>query len=124
MEARISLVGDRPDSDLESLWGWLRAEEDLRGQLRVTISAGSVDAMGAETELVTMLVTSGTIGILVRSLTAWLTERERQRRADVTVEVTIPSGQKICLSAHRVADVDEILRQVLEPVEDGGRDDG
>jgi hypothetical protein len=71
-----------------------------------------------------MVAASGTIGVVVRSLAAWLTDRERQRKADVTVEVTIPSGQKIHLSARRVADVDEILRQVLDPVDDAGGDDG
>jgi hypothetical protein len=89
--------------------------------LRLGHEPVSTDAMGQTTEVVAALVTSGTAGVLVRSLVAWLNERERQRRADVTFEITSPGEQQTSLNVRRVADP-KLLRQVLEPMPDRSTD--
>ena len=101
-------VGGR-DSDLESLWDWLRNEPEFRGHLRQGETPGPPGAMGASTELVVGVISSGAATALVRSLQVWLA----QRRADVKINVAGPQGRKIVLDAKRVPDAEQLLNIVL-----------
>ncbi|TDB87901.1 hypothetical protein E1264_13125 [Actinomadura sp. KC216] len=58
-----------------------------------------------------------TMTIVARSMSRWLIERERQRRSDVVIKVTGPDGRQVSVSAKRVADAEDLLRMILEPVE-------
>jgi hypothetical protein len=109
VEARIAVDGR--DTDVESLWDWLRHERELRGRLLVSRAAPSEAAMGAAAELVIEAAASGVMIALARSLSVWLI----QRRSDITVMVTGPDGRQVSVAARRVADPEQILRGVLEP---------
>jgi Effector Associated Constant Component 1 len=113
MQARI-LIED--GGDVESLWEWLRQEPELRGRLTTASAPAPQGAMGAPIELVVALATTagGVATVLARSLSTWLTERERQRRSDVTIKVTGPGGRQVQVSARRVPDSEQLLRAVLE----------
>jgi hypothetical protein len=113
MEARIAVDGR--DLDRESLWDWLRCEPELRGRLRLGSSPAPAGTMGATAELVVQasaaLAGASALWIaLARSLTVWLV----QRRSDVTITVTGPSGRTVSVSASRVDSAEQILRSVLE----------
>ena len=101
-------VGGR-DSDQESLWDWLRHEPDFRGHLRQGETPGPPGTMGASTELIVGVVSSGAATALVTSLQVWLT----QRRADVKVTVTGPQGRTIVLDAKRIPDAGRLLDTAL-----------
>jgi Effector Associated Constant Component 1 len=97
------------DSDFEALHDWLRHEAELRGHLRQGDTPGPVGAMGASTELIVGVVSSGAATALVKSLQVWLT----QRRADVKLNVTGPQGRQIVLDAKRVPDAGRLLDTAL-----------
>jgi hypothetical protein len=111
-DLRITVGGQ--DSDVESLWDWLRHEPELRGQLRQSETPGPVGAMGASTEFIVAVVSSGTATALVRSLQVWLA----QRRADVKLNVTGPQGRQVTLDAQRVPDAERLLNTALGWAED------
>lgn len=102
-------VGVGRDSDFESLRDWLRSEPDLRGYLRQGETPGPDGAMGASTELIVGVVSSGAATALARSLQVWLV----QRRADVKLNVTGPQGRRIILDAKRVPDAEHLLNTAL-----------
>ncbi len=106
-DLRIS-VGGR-DSDFESLGDWLRSEPELRGYLRHGEAPGPVGSMGASTELIVGVISSGAATALARSLQVWLA----QRRADVKLNVTGPQGRHIVLDAKRVPDAEHLLNIAL-----------
>jgi hypothetical protein len=107
--ADLHITVDGRDSDLESLQDWLRNEPELRGHLRQGEIPGPVGAMGASTELIIGVVSSGAATTLVRSLQVWLA----QRRADVKLKVTGPQGRQIVLDAKRVPDAEHLLNTAL-----------
>lgn len=117
MDVAISVDG--ADSDVESLWAWLRDEPLLRGRIKVGSAPDPDGVMGAPIELVVALATSasGTMAVLARAISRWLVERERQRRSDVVIKVTGPDGRQVSVSAHRVADSQELLRSILDRAE-------
>ena len=96
----LHITVDGRDSDFEALHDWLRHEAELRGHLRQGDTPGPVGAMGASTELIVGVVSSGAATALVKSLQVWLT----QRRADVKLNVAGPQGRQIVLDAKRVPD--------------------
>jgi hypothetical protein len=100
-DLRITVGGGR-DSDVESLMDWLRSEPEFRGYLRQGETPGPAGAMGASTELIVGIVSSGAATTLAGSLRVWLA----QRRADVILHVTGPHGRQIILDAKRVPDVE------------------
>jgi hypothetical protein len=98
---------------IEALYGWLHHEPELRGTVRSRQVASTTETMGAATEIVVALASGGTIGAFARSVTAWLVERERQRRADLTLRLKTTDGRTILLEAKRIADVESLLRDAL-----------
>lgn len=111
-EARITVDGH--DRDAESLWDWLRDEPELRGRLRTRSAPTPDETMGVPIELVVVLAaaTPAVAAALARSVSIWLV----QRRSDLTIKVTGPDGRQISVSSRRVADPEQLLRAVLEPV--------
>lgn len=112
-ELRIAVDGC--DADLESLWDWLGSEPELRGHVRANRTPVPIGGMGAPVELLVTLAASGVgaASLLARSLLAWLTQREVQRRADVSITVIRSDGRKVSLNAKRVLSPDDLLRQLL-----------
>jgi hypothetical protein len=108
-------VGDGRESDVESLTDWLRSEPELRGYLRQGETPGPDGAMGASTELIVGVVSSGAATALARSLQVWLA----QRRADVKLHVVGSHGRQIVLDAKRVPDAENLLTAALGWAEGG-----
>jgi hypothetical protein len=114
VQARISVEGR--DVDFESLWDWLRNDPDLRGRLKLSAAAPVSDAMGASTDVLIQagaaMAGAGAMWVaLARSLSVWLV----QRRSDLTITVTGPTGRKVTVAAKRVADAEQMLLTVLRP---------
>jgi hypothetical protein len=65
--------------------------------------------MGASTELIVGIVSSGAATALVTSLQVWLT----QRRADVALTVSGPGGLEVVLDAKRIPDAERLVNSVL-----------
>jgi hypothetical protein len=65
--------------------------------------------MGASTELIVGVISSGAATALARSLQVWLA----QRRADVKLDVAGPQGRHIVLDAKRVPDAEHLLNTAL-----------
>lgn len=107
--ADLHITVDGRDSDVESLRDWLRNEPELRGHLRQGETPSPVGAMGASTELIVGVVSSGAATALVRSLQVWLA----QRRADVKLNVAGPQGRQIVLDAKRVPNAEHLLNTAL-----------
>jgi hypothetical protein len=100
-------------ADIEALYGWLHHEPELRSTIQSRQVASTTETMGAATEIVVALASSGTIGALARSVTAWLVERERQRRANLALRLTTTDGRTILLEAQRITNVESLLRDAL-----------
>lgn len=107
--ADLHISVDGRDSDVESLQDWLGSESELRGHLRRAETPGPAGAMGASTELVVGIISSGAATALVRSLQVWIA----QRRADVKLNVVGPAGQRVVLDAKRVPDAERLLNTAL-----------
>ncbi|WP_248965451.1 effector-associated constant component EACC1 [Sphaerisporangium perillae] len=117
---RVQIAVDGTVADAESLWDWLRHEPELRGRVKVSSGPATEEAMGAPIELVVVLASSasGVATVLARALSRWLIERERQRRADITIKVTGRDGRQVQISGRRVPDSEQLLRAVLEATPD------
>jgi Effector Associated Constant Component 1 len=107
---RVRIAVDGADTDVEALWDWLRHEPQLRGRLRTSSAAAPPDAMGGGTELVvevaSALAGAGAIwAALAKSLATWL----KQRRSDVSIEITLPNGLRVMVSADRVGDAEQVI---------------
>ena len=96
--ADLRITVDGQDTDAGSLREWLRREPQLRGHLRQGETPAPAGAMGASTELIIGVVSSGAATALARSLQVWLA----QRRADVKLKVAGPQGRQVILDAKRV----------------------
>ncbi|MFJ5924367.1 hypothetical protein ACIQF6_17390 [Kitasatospora sp. NPDC092948] len=83
---RITVVDDRDRDALQSLFDWLRLEDELRGRLRLEASRSARPGeMGALLDVLTVALGSGGVGaVLASSLSAWFS----QRRAEVKVVLT------------------------------------
>jgi Effector Associated Constant Component 1 len=106
-ELRITVEGQ--DRDVESLRDWLRNEPEFRGHLRQGEAPSPDGAMGAVSELIVGVVSSGAATALARSLQVWLV----QRRADIKLNIAGPQGRQIVLDAKRVADAEHLLKTAL-----------
>jgi hypothetical protein len=72
--------------------------------------------MGTVVDLVTVAVGGGgALSVLVSSLRTWLAQ---PRRSDIRVEMRLPDGRVVVVDAHRVGDVEALLRAVLDSGQD------
>ncbi len=124
VDLRISVSGR--DTDVESLWDWLRSEPEFRGHLRLGQVPGPQGAMGALAEVIVGVASSGAATALAKAIRVWLV----QRRSDVMLKISGPQGGEIVLDAKRVQDAERLLNNVLgwadnvppaPPVADEGR---
>jgi hypothetical protein len=107
----VAMVVDSGDArDLSDLFAWLGQEDELRGMVRLESRPLAPGEMGTVPELIVVAVGSGgAVSVLARSLSTWLAHR----KSDITLRVTGRDGRIVELTAHRVADADELLREVL-----------
>jgi len=116
---RISVIGR--DGETDRLDDWLRSDPDLRGQVRRTAAPTAPGTMGAGTELTVALVSSGSLAVLGRCIGTWLV----QRRTDVTVRITDPSGRRIMIDVRRAPKAEKILNRFCDAFPDSpGTGDG
>ena len=98
--ARITVDGG--SGELVRLSQWLRSEDELRGRVRLAERAVEDSAMGGAFDAVTIAVSSGgAVTVLVKSLFAWLSLRDKPAAMKVrltrsngdTAEVELAGGQ-------------------------------
>jgi Effector Associated Constant Component 1 len=114
MELRISLVGESPAADLESLDDWLRGEPELAGRVKVPAPVPREGELGALAEVLVAAVSSGgALSVLAASLYAWLSQ---PRRSDVRIRVEGENEQTVEIDADRVnaQQAEDMLRQALD----------
>ena len=98
-----------PADDLFLLRDWLAAEDPLRGGVTPLRSNPNPGEMGGAVEVLTVALGSGGAGaVLARSLCTWLV----QRRADVTIIITAPSGGQVWVDVKRARNPESVIREV------------
>ncbi|MET9148186.1 MULTISPECIES: hypothetical protein [unclassified Streptomyces] len=113
MQAYIRLTGDTAPKELTGLTDWLSREDEFRGRTAVERPDAPPDHMGGLTEVVIVaLGAQGAGTALAASLSVWI----RHRRPSADIEVTGPDGASVKVSLRDVpeADVEAVLRRVLE----------
>lgn len=110
--SQVRLSVDGPPGAEVALWQWLRAEPELRGQVRREQVAAEAGAMDGATGLVVALASTGTLAAVARAVVVWLTHRH----GDYTVTVIWPDGATVALDAKRAqaGDVERLLRVAEE----------
>jgi hypothetical protein len=107
-DLHISVNGQ--DAVDDSLWDWLRGEPELRGYLRRGEKDAPTGAMGASTELIVAVTSSGAVAALARSLQVWFT----QLRSDVDISIRGKGGQEVTVKAKHVQDLKDFTATVFE----------
>ncbi len=98
------------DTDLALLRRGLVAEPELRGRVHLMAKAPEESQMGSGIELLAIaLGSSGAVTALVRSLPALL----KARRAAATVELTLPDGRTVKVTADSADDAHTLLDAAL-----------
>lgn len=113
MQAYIRLTGETAQAELTALADWLSREDELRGRSAIGRTEARPGRMGGLTEVVIVaLGAQGAGTALAASLSVWI----RHRRPSADIEVTGPDGQSVKISLRNVpeADLDAMLRRVLE----------
>jgi class 3 adenylate cyclase len=72
--------------------------------------------MGAPTELLVTLASSGTAAVLARSLQVWLTQRHR----DIAITIMAADGRALTIDAKRVqpGEIEHLVKSALDLRED------
>ncbi|MEH0428624.1 hypothetical protein QBB34_20265 [Streptomyces stelliscabiei] len=96
--------------DLALLRRGLVAEPELRGRVRLLTVPPEEGQMGSGIELLAIAIgSSGAVTALVRSLPALL----KARRAAATVELTLPDGRNVKVTADSADDAQTLLDAAL-----------
>jgi Effector Associated Constant Component 1 len=103
------------DDELRHLARWLRAEEELRGRVDMVAAPIRSGEMGGTVETVSVLVTSGTAAVLVRSLFTWLARRREAGKITLTLNAKTGKLDLICGSPE---DADQVLKAARQFLDD------
>lgn len=97
---------------LRSLADWLNSEDAFRGRVQPVRPAPEPGKLGGAIELLSVALGSGGTGaVLVRSISAWLT----QRGSDVSVSLKDADGHEVHVSAKSAKqDATEVFREASE----------
>jgi hypothetical protein len=119
MDAQIRISSKYAVDDYAALHKWLANDRELAGWVRLVQRRPGEGELGGAYEMLSVaLGAGGAVGVMVRSLVAWL----QGRRSDIEITVSSPAGGAVKLSARRVKDVDlQILLQEVRaalPVDD------
>ncbi|WP_405945444.1 hypothetical protein OG588_49280 [Streptomyces prunicolor] len=97
-------------ADLVRLRRQLNAEPDLRGHVRLVSKPPAEGQMGAGIELLAIAIgSSGAVTALIRSLPALL----RARRSAASVELSLPDGRSVKVTADSADDARSLLDAAL-----------
>lgn len=111
MDAQIRISSDDAVDDYAALRKWLTDERELAGRVRLVQRLPEEGELGGAYEMISVaLGAGGAVGVMVRSLVAWL----QGRRSDVEITVSSPAGSVAKLSARRIKDAD--LQSLLQEV--------
>ena len=109
MQLKIVEVTD----ELQSLARWLRSEDELRGRVLLTHHPIQVGDMGGALDAVAIALSSGGAAtVLVQSLFAWLSQR--QKNMSVHLRLVRTDGQEAELDLTGIRDPDAVVDTVLE----------
>jgi hypothetical protein len=111
----VSATGS--DEDLRELARWFRDEEDLKGKVGLAHTPMREGHMGGTLDAVTLVLTSGTAAVAVRSLFNWLGRRREAMRVAITVKSA--SGDQIDLSCGNADDAERIIEAVRQNLDRG-----
>ncbi|WP_333767870.1 effector-associated constant component EACC1 [Streptomyces sp. IBSBF 2435] len=113
MQAHIRLNGETAQTELSALADWLSREDEFRGRSAMERPEARPGHMGGISEVVIVaLGAQGAGTALAASLSVWI----RHRRPSADIEVTGPGGETVKISLRNVpeADLETVLRRVLE----------
>jgi hypothetical protein len=101
MDLRVRVVGGVDETELKSLYDWLRRDEDLpSSRIRWAETRPGAEEMGALSDALVVSLGTGGAGVaLVQSLATWL----RTRGTDVRLRIHGPYGE-IDVDAKRLRD--------------------
>lgn len=126
VELRVAVNGS--NSEVDSLWDWLRQEPELRGRVRRRSVPPPPGVMGPVVELVIDSLVSGTVGAIAnqlgQSLSTWLTRPRARDAGQVRVTVTLANGQNVSLTTANALDAERLLRLALDVAEPPDRTPG
>lgn len=101
------------DEDLRALRSWLSDEDELRGRIHLSEQPAQIGHMGGLADAVTIAVSGGGAAtVAVRSLYAWLAQRQRGHRARLTFENG--NGRRLEIEIDGLHNADAVLEKVLE----------
>lgn len=109
VQTELVVTLDDP-SQRSSLYAWMNQSEELHGQFAVVPVGARPGELGADLEIMRLLLESGgVVTVLISSIVLWL----KSRRSDVSVEVSV-GRNKIKLSSRslRNASVEDLERLV------------
>jgi Effector Associated Constant Component 1 len=110
MDLTLAMRGGEPDG-LIDLREWLLEDPELRGGISVARRAPRAGEMGALADvLIVAAGAGGAVTVLFESLKTWFAQ---PRRSDVEIEVRTPEGRTVVVDAKRVAQPQELVREVL-----------
>jgi hypothetical protein len=95
---------DTGANELRTLYGYLRQEFELRGQVRLAESEPQPGTLGGVTDALIVALGHGGVGVaLAGALVVWL----RGRVGDVVCKITHPDGYAVELSTKRLQNCDD-----------------
>jgi Effector Associated Constant Component 1 len=99
--------------DVRALRAWLSGEEDLRGRVRLVEPPTKTGQMGGITDAVTIAISGGGVAtVTVRSVFAWLRQRQRGHRVRLTLQDS--SGRRADVELDGLHDSESVLEKVLD----------
>jgi hypothetical protein len=113
-ELLITVHSADPIVDLRSVFTWLKRDQGLLGEVGTRGESPDVGQMGMLTTVVVSLGSGSAITALATSLRTWIV----QRRSDLILEVKRADGPSVRIDAKRVADTENLIRQVLNASRD------
>jgi hypothetical protein len=99
--------------DMRALRAWLGREDDLRGRVGLLEQPLKAGHMGGITEAVTVAVSSGGVAtVTVRSVFAWLSQRERGHHVRLTLQDD--SGRRANVEFDGLQDSEPVIEKVFD----------
>ncbi|WP_412543932.1 hypothetical protein R8Z50_15980 [Longispora sp. K20-0274] len=107
----LAVRSEEDGAGLADLQDWLRHEPELRGRVTPVTRAPGPDELGAVTDVLSVAVGGGgVLAVLAASLRSFFAQ---PRRSDIRITVHAADGSTVEVDAHRVTDVETLLRATL-----------
>ncbi|MGW2089989.1 effector-associated constant component EACC1 [Streptomyces sp. NPDC001880] len=122
MEIAITVRDDGGQVVTDDLRGWLGRQRELRGRIQRGSAAArpTLDTMGAEAELITLLLAPGGVAtVLAAAVVAWVQNRSGSQTVTITradgTEVTVTSDRVKGLTAQQTSELAQQIAGSLMP---------